>query len=415
MKDTLLIKNIGELVTCSGFTSKKGSEMKELHTLHNVSILIEKGIIKEIINSPQPKAISEKDIEVIDAMGSSVLPGFVDSHTHFIFSGYREEEFYLRFQGTSYMDIMKAGGGIANSVNKTRAASKEELVQLGKKRLDDMLSMGITTLEGKSGYGLDLDTEMCQLEAMRTLNEAHAVDIVSTFLGAHALPKEYSGRKKEYIDFIIHKVLPVVKNRNLAEFCDVFCEKNVFEIEESRYLLEEAKKLGFKLKLHADEIVAIGGTELACELGAVSADHLLQASDKGIKALANSSTIATLLPCTAFSLKEDYARGREMIDAGCAVALATDFNPGSCFTHSIPLLIALACYNMNLSLEEVITALTINGAAALNREKHIGSIDVNKEADLIILKYPSYKFLLYNLGMNVVSKVIKRGILVKTN
>lgn len=278
-----------------------------------------------------------------------------------------------------------------------------------------MLSMGITTLEGKSGYGLDLDTEMCQLEAMRTLNEAHAVDIVSTFLGAHALPKEYSGRKKEYIDFIIHKVLPVVKNRNLAEFCDVFCEKNVFEIEESRYLLEEAKKLGFKLKLHADEIVAIGGTELACELGAVSADHLLQASDKGIKALANSSTIATLLPCTAFSLKEDYARGREMIDAGCAVALATDFNPGSCFTHSIPLLIALACYNMNLSLEEVITALTINGAAALNREKHIGSIDVNKEADLIILKYPSYKFLLYNLGMNVVSKVIKRGILVKTN
>lgn len=415
MKDTVLIKNIGELVTCSGFTSKKGSEMKELHTLNNVSILIEKGIIKEIINSSNPQMASEESVEVIDAEGCSVLPGFIDSHTHFIFSGYREEEFYLRFQGTSYMDIMKAGGGIASSVNKTRAASKEEFVQLGLQRLDDMLSMGITTLEGKSGYGLDLDTEICQLESMKTLNEDHAVDVVSTFLGAHALPKEYSGKKKEYIDFIIDKVLPVVKNRNLAEFCDVFCEKNVFEIQESRYLLEEAKKLGFKLKLHADEIEAIGGTELACELEAVSADHLLQASDKGIKDLASSNTIATLLPCTAFSLKEDYARGRQMIDSGCAVALATDFNPGSCFTHSIPLLIALACYNMNLSLEEVITALTINGAAALNREKYIGSIDVNKQADLIILKYPSYKFLLYNLGMNVVSKVIKKGVLVKTN
>ncbi len=415
MKDTLLVKNIGELVTCSGFTSKKGSEMKELHILNNVSILIEKGIIKEIIDSKEPNINSLKDIEVIDAKGCSVLPGFVDSHTHFIFSGYREEEFYLRFKGTSYMDIMKAGGGIANSVNKTRAATKEELIELGHERLEEMLSMGITTLEGKSGYGLDLNAEIRQLEAMKRLNETHAIDVVPTFLGAHALPKEYSGRRKEYLDFIIQNVLPKVKDENLAEFCDVFCEKNVFEIHESKYLLQEAKKLGFKLKLHADEIEAIGGTELACELGAISADHLLQASDKGIKNLAESNTIATLLPCTAFSLKESYARGREMIDAGCAVALATDFNPGSCFTHSIPLLIALACYNMNLSLEEVITALTINGASALNREKYIGSIDVNKQADLIILKYPSYKFLLYNLGMNVVSRVIKKGVLVKSN
>ncbi|WP_040212289.1 imidazolonepropionase [Clostridium polynesiense] len=415
MRNNLIIKNIGELVTCSGFTSKKGSEMQELHILKDVSIIVEKGVIKEIISSKEQLGCDFENYEIIDAEGCCVLPGFVDSHTHFIFSGYREEEFYLRVKGTSYMEIMKRGGGIANTVNNTREASKEELIELGKRRLDDMLKMGITTVEGKSGYGLDLNTEVLQLKAMKDLDKSHAVDIVSTFLGAHALPKEYTGRKKEYLDFIINEVLPIVTNEELAEFCDVFCEKNVFEVDESRYLLERAKSMGMKLKLHADEIEGIGGTELACELKAVSADHLLQASDNGIKALAASNTIATLLPCTAFSLKESYARGRKMIDEGCAVALATDFNPGSCFTQSIPLLIALACYNMNLSLEEVINALTINGAAALNREKIIGSIDKGKQADLIILKYPSYKFMLYNLGTNIVNKVIKKGVLVKEN
>ena len=409
MGNNIIIKDIKELVTCSGFKAKKGKEMQELNILNNYSLLIEDGIIKDIKPSWEDLDMNKGTYEIIQGEELSVLPGFVDSHTHFVFAGYREDEFYERFKGTPYMEIMNRGGGIANTVTKTREADKEDLIKIGRERLKEMISMGITTVEGKSGYGLDLSSELLQLEVMKELQKEGKVEIVSTFLGAHAFPKEFKGSKLDYIKYIVKEVLPIVKEKDLAEFCDVFCEKNVFEIEESRYLLEAAKAMGFKLKLHADEIVSLGGTELGCELGAVSCDHLLQASDKGIKTLASSSTIATLLPCTAFSLKEDYARGRLMIDEDCAVALASDLNPGSCFTQNIPFLIALACYNMNLTLEEAITALTINGAAALGREKTIGSIDIGKQADLVLLKYPSYKFLLYNVATNIVDKVIKRG------
>ncbi len=409
MVDNIIIKNIKELVTCSGFKAKKGREMQELNILNGYSLLIEDGIIKDIKSSWKDLEIGKGEYEIIDGEEFSILPGFVDSHTHFIFAGYREEEFYERFKGTPYMEIMNRGGGIANTVDKTRGAAKETLLNLGRERIKEMLSMGITTVEGKSGYGLDLDSELLQLQVMKELQEEGKIDIAATFLGAHAFPKDFHGTKLDYIKYIIKEVLPLVREKGLAEFCDVFCEKNVFEIEESRYLLEAAKSMGFKLKLHADEIASLGGTELGCELGAVSCDHLLQASDHGIKALASSKTIATLLPCTAFSLKESYARGRRMIDEGCAVALASDLNPGSCFTQSIPFLIALACYNMNFTLEEAITALTINGAAALGRENKIGSIDIGKQADLVILKYPSYKFLLYNVATNIVDRVIKKG------
>lgn len=409
MSGNIIIKNIKELVTCSGFAAKKGREMQELCILKDYSLLIEEGIIKDIKPSWEELKTSRNDYEIIQGEELSILPGFVDSHTHFVFAGYREEEFYERFKGTPYMEIMKRGGGIANTVDKTRGADKDTLIKLGRERIKEMISMGITTVEGKSGYGLDLDSELLQLQVMKELQEEGEVDIAATFLGAHAFPKDFQGTKLDYIKYIIKEVLPLVKEKDLAEFCDVFCEKNVFEIEESRYLLEAAKNMGFKLKLHADEIVSLGGTELGCELGAVSCDHLLQASDEGIKALASSNTIATLLPCTAFSLKESYARGRRMIDEGCAVALASDLNPGSCFTQSIPFLIALACYNMNLTLEEAITALTINGAAALGRENIIGSIDIGKQADLVLLKYPSYKFLLYNVATNIVDRVIKKG------
>jgi imidazolonepropionase len=247
---------------------------------------------------------------------------------------------------------------------------------------------------------------------MRELNNCHPVDIAPTFMGAHAIPEEYKGRQDEYMDYMIEMVMPEIADRNLAEFCDVFCEENVFSVEQSRRLLLKAKDNGMKIKIHADEIVQLGGAELAAEIGAVSADHLLQASDQGITDIVEAGVVATLLPGTAFCLKEPYARARYMIDKNCAVALATDLNPGSCFSGSIPLIFALATLYMNMSTEEVIAALTINGAAALDRAETIGSLDVGKIGDAVILEYPSYKFIPYHTGVNIVEKVIKKGKLI---
>jgi imidazolonepropionase len=413
MKNRILIKNASELVTCSGFKAKHGKEMSDLHVIKDGALVVEGGIIKAVGTTAEILGrYSEEEFDVIDAGGKAVLPGFVDSHTHFVFGGYRAEEFSWRLRGDKYMDIMKRGGGIASSVKSTRETSKEQLMDAGARRLSSMLSFGVTTVEGKSGYGLDFDTEIKQLEVMKELDETHPVDVVRTFMGAHAVPVEYAGRADDYIGFITGSVLPQVAEKKLAEFCDVFCEDNVFSIEQSRKLLSKAKELGLSLKIHADEIVQLGGAELAAELGAVSADHLLQASDEGIRAMAESSVISTLLPCTAFSLRESFARGREMIDSGCAVALATDFNPGSCFTESSALVFALACIQMNLSIEEAVTALTINGAAAVKRADEIGSIDVGKKADIIMLEFPSYKFIPYHVGVSTVEKVIKNGKLV---
>lgn len=408
----IIIKNAAQLVTCSGYSAKKGRQMSDLSIIENGTVVITDGKISYVGKDANCPPLSDfPNHEVVDAKGKAVLPGFIDSHTHFIFGGYREEEFSWRMRGDSYMSIMERGGGIHNTMTATRNASLEELKESGRKRLDRMLAMGVTTVEGKSGYGMDKDTELKQLEVMKALDEEHPVDIVSTFMGAHATPSEYKRREDDFLDYMIKEVMPVVKEKNLAECCDIFCEKNVFDIEQSRRYLTAARDLGFKLKIHADEIVTLGGTELATELNALSADHLLQASDKGIERLAESNTVATLLPCTAFSLKEHYARGRYMIDMGCAVALATDLNPGSSFTNSIPLLFALACIYMQLSPEEAVTALTINAAAAVGKAGKIGSIDVGKQGDLVILEYPSYKFLPYHIGMNIVEKVVKKGIL----
>lgn len=408
----IIIKNAAQLVTCSGFSAKKGREMSNLSVIENGTVIVSGGIITYVGKDANCPPLSDfPNHEIIDATGKAVLPGFVDSHTHFIFGGYREEEFSWRMRGDSYMSIMERGGGIHNTMTATRNASFDELKNSGRKRLNSMLAMGVTTVEGKSGYGMDKATELKQLEVMKSLNEEHAVDIVSTFMGAHATPTEYKGRENDFLDYMIEEVIPEVKEKNLAECCDIFCEKNVFDIEQSRRYLTAARDLGFKLKIHADEIVTLGGAELAAELKALSADHLLQASDKGIGDLAESGVVATLLPCTAFSLKEHYARGRYMIDSGCAVALATDLNPGSSFTNSVPLLFALACIYMQLSPEEALTALTINGAAAVGKADKTGSIDVGKQGDLVILEYPSYKFLPYHIGMNIVEKAIKKGIL----
>lgn len=407
---TLILKNASQVVTCSGFKAKKGNEMNDIGLIENASVVVQDEKIVAVGADLDLSAYP--DAEVIDCAGKTILPGFVDSHTHFVFGGYRDDEYSWRLRGDSYMDIMQRGGGIANSVNATRAASVETLMSVGKKRLDSMIRFGVTTVEGKSGYGLDYETEIKQLEVMKALNESHSIDIVTTFMGAHSVPVDYKGRGGEFIDFLIEKVMPEVSERKLAEFCDIFCEQNVFSVEESRKLLSAAKAMGFKTKIHADEIVQLGGAELAAEIGCTSADHLLQASDEGILAMADKNVIATVLPCTAFSLREHFARARKMIDDGCAVAVATDFNPGSCFTESVPLAIALCTLNMQMSIEEVVTALTLNGAAAVGRADQIGSIDVGKQADLVIHEFPSYKFLPYHIGVSTVEKVIKKGRLI---
>lgn len=412
-KGNLVILNAQEVVTCSGFKGKSGSEMQNLGVVTHASVIVEDGIITKITKDPiDGSAFEKKGFKVIDASGKCVLPGFVDSHTHLIFGGYREDEYNNRLNGMDYMEIMNRGGGIINSVRGTQESSKETLLEVGIKRLNSMAGFGVTTVEGKSGYGLDLETEVKQLEVMKELNKMHSLDIVTTFLGPHARPIAYKDNPDAFIDFMIEDVLPVVDDNGLAEFADIFCEENVFSIEQSKRFLLEAKKRGFKLKIHADEIVQLGGAELAAELGAYSADHLLQASDAGIDAMRAAGVVATLLPCTAFSLKEPYARVRFMIDQGLVVALATDFNPGSCFTESIPLLIALATNQMGMTIEETITALTINGAAALDRADQIGSIDVGKKADLTVHEFPSYKFLPYHIGVSTVEKVIKNGVLI---
>jgi imidazolonepropionase len=410
MKKGLIIKDASQIVTVSGFKAKKGKEMNDIGVIENSSILIKNGkIIKVGTFDEIHSEVVLEDYEIIDAKGKTITPGFIDPHTHVVFGGYRADEYTWRLRGDSYVDIMNRGGGIASSVTKTRDASFDELVNSGLSRLKSMVRFGVTTIEGKSGYGLDFETEMKQLRVMKKLDQMQPVDIVRTFLGPHAVMPEYKGREMEFIELINKEMLPFVKEENLAEFVDIFTEKNVFELEESRVYLEKAKELGFKIKMHADEIYPLGGAELAAEFGAISADHLLKVSDKGIEMMKENDVIATLLPLTAFSLKEEYARARDMIDSGLAVALATDLNPGSCFSESIPLVIALATLYMNMTPEETIAALTLNAAAAIDKADVIGSIDEGKQADLLIHEFDSYHYIAYHFGVSSVEKVIKKG------
>lgn len=406
----LILTNINELVTCGGKAPKCGLDMNDIGIIRDACVVIDDerisavGISKDILAQYNINEYKE-----IDCSKKAVLPGFIDSHTHFVFGGYRSREFSMRLAGSSYMDIQNSGGGIARTVESTRNSSINELIELGLKRADSMLSFGVTTAEGKSGYGLDRDNELKQLKAMKKIDILHPIDIVSTFMGAHSVPKEFKDKELEYLEFLIKEVLPVVKEEKLAEFVDIFCEQGVFSIEHSEFYLSKAKELGFKLKLHADEIVQTGGAELCAKLNAISADHLLYASEKGVKEMAEKGVIAILLPATAFNLKENYANARYMIETGCAVALATDFNPGSSFTNSIPLVIALAAINMGMNIKEIVTALTINGACAVDRQSEIGSIEIGKKADIIILDFPSIDFLSYHTGINIVKTVIKNG------
>lgn len=409
------------IVTPCGHSACKGDAMSRLTTIKDGCVIVRDGLIEYV--GPRADAQDllaeykkdKSDISFIDAGGRALLPGFVDSHTHLIFGGFRPDEFEWRLKGDTYMSIMQRGGGIQSTVNATRATSEDELVNRAQWFLDRMSSMGVTTVEAKSGYGLDAETEEKMLRAIRRLadKDGQPIRIVSTFLGAHAVPKEYAGRTDEYVDLIIKEMLP--RFREMTDCCDIFCEKNVFEIEESRRLLKAAKDMGYKLKLHADEIVQLGGAELAAELGALSADHLLHVSDAGVEAMAKAGVVATLLPLTAFTLKEPYAPARKFIDAGAAVALATDLNPGSCFSGSIPLSIALACIYMKMSIEETITALTLNGAAAIGKADEIGSIEKGKRADFVMLNTDNINILPYYVGMNCVKTTIFGGRVVCEN
>ncbi len=397
------------IYTPQGYSALRGAEMGAIRHIDDGEVEVTDGVITYV--GPTREIEDDGHTHIIDAGGRALLPGFVDSHTHMVFGGFRPEEFMWRMRGDTYMSIMERGGGIVSTMRATREASVEELEAKTRGFIDTMSRMGVTTVEGKSGYGLDHDAEIRQLEVMKRINEdpARKVDIAITFLGAHALPPEYAGRHDDYIDFLIEVMLPEIKARGLAENCDIFCEKGVFTVEQSRRLLKAAAQAGFGLKVHADEIVTTGGAELAAELGALSADHLLHASDEGIKAMAQSGTVATILPLTAFTLREPFARVRDMIDSGCAVALATDLNPGSCCSGSIPLTFALACIYMHMSVEEAVTAMTLNGAAAIGRADSIGSIEEGKLGDLVLLCSDTPAFLPYYTGMNSVNTVIKRG------
>jgi len=399
----ILIKNANELITLRGPNSpRKNKEMGDIGIIENGSVAIKNGVITEVGKNLKIKAET-----VIDAKGKTVMPGFVDPHTHLVFSGSREFELDWKLKGLSYIDIKKKGGGITYTVDKTRKASVDKLFDEAILRLDRMLFYGTTTCEAKSGYGLNTETELKILKVNKKLNDTHPVDIVSTFLGAHAIPKEHN--VDDYVKIVIDEMLP--KASKYAEFCDVFCEKGFFTYAQSKKILEAGKKYGLKPKIHADEIVDTSGATLAAEVGAISAEHLLMTSDKGIKDMAKAGVIGVMLPGTPFCLMmKDYAPARKMIDSGVPVALATDLNP-NCYVENMQFMIQLACFNMKMTPAEAITAATFNAACAINRQKDIGSIEKGKQADIIILDAPNHLYMPYHFGINHVETVIKKGLI----
>ena len=407
----ILVKDISELHTFKGpKRPRKGEEMKDTGKIEKGALAVKDGEIIEVGDSQELDSRYEAD-RVVKASGKTVIPGFVDPHTHLVFAGSREDELQMKIEGKTYMEILEEGGGILRTVRSTRRASKEELQEQALKRLDNMLENGTTTVEAKSGYGLDKETEIKTLEVVRSLDEEHAVDLVPTYLGAHSLPPEFE-ESSDYIDFCIKEVLPEMIERELAEYCDVFCEKGVFTADESRRLLEAAKENGLKLRVHADEIENIGCSKMASEIGAVSAEHLVKTSEDDIKKMAESRTIGILLPGTPFMLMDDeYSPAREMIEKGMAVALATDLNP-NCWTESMQAVITLACLQMKMTPSEALTAATFNAAMSLERED-IGSLEEGKKADFLILDVPNHKHIPYRFGVNLVEEVYKDGQKVK--
>ncbi|RJS64523.1 imidazolonepropionase [Priestia filamentosa] len=415
MTKPIWIKHATQLATLAGEGKGPRSQeaMSELGLIEDGSLWIENGIIQAVGTTNElEKRYAEKlhTADIVEASNHLVTPGLVDPHTHVVYGGSREREFEMRLEGTTYMDIMNAGGGIHATARMTREAIEEELLEQTMSRLDSFLAHGVTMVESKSGYGMNLETELKQLRVMKELQQKHAIDLIPTFMGAHAVPPEFKGKEDEFVDYLIDKMLPIVAEENLAEFNDVFCEKGVFTPEQSKRILEAGKEYGLVPKIHADEIEPYGGAELAAKVGAISAEHLLKASDEGIHAMAKAGTIACLLPATALYLREEAAAGRKMIDAGVPVAISTDCNPGSSPTTSMPLVMNLACISMRLTPAEALTAATYNAACAINRQEKVGSIEVGKQADIVLWDVKNYQELQYLFGVNHVKAVWKKGV-----
>jgi imidazolonepropionase len=394
---------------------RRGPTMGELSLIQDGAVAMKGDRVVLVGNTQEVLAAAGNGCKLIDASGKVVMPGFVDPHTHVVFAGDRASEFEMRLQGASYLEILAAGGGIMNTVRATREAAIGEIVSQSRKRLDIMMAHGTTTAEAKTGYGLNTEGELKMLEAIRLLDESHAIDLVPTFLGAHAIPAEYKDRVDEYVSLVVDEMMPAIEaarylDHQLPLFCDVFCEEGAFSLGQSRRILQRAKDLGMGLKIHADEFNSLGGTALAVELGAASADHLARTPEKEIRLLADSNTVGVLLPGTPFGLAEDhYAPARKMIDLGAAVALATDLNPGTCYCESMPFMMALACRHMGMTPAEAIVASTINAAHAVGLGYEVGSLEIGKKADLLVLDIPDYRHLSYLFGTNLVETVIKAG------
>ncbi|SFA95680.1 imidazolonepropionase [Lentibacillus halodurans] len=414
MGQSLLIKNAAQVVTMAGHSEQpaKRDEMQELSIIENGSVLMQDGQIKAVGKLAELEQQYQEIIagaETIDATGKTVTPGLIDPHTHLVHAGTRENEYAMRLKGQSYMEIMNAGGGIHATTRATREADFDQLYDESKQRLDTFFQYGVTTVESKSGYGLSLGQELKQLEVAVKLNQYHAMDIVSTFMGAHAVPIDERDNPEPFVRRVIDEMIPEVARRKLAKFNDVFCERGVFTPDQSRRILEAGREYGLVPKIHADEIEPYGGAELAAEVSAISADHLLKASDEGIRKMAENDVMGVLLPGTAFFLMAEFADARKMIDGGVPVALSTDANPGSSPTLSLQFIMNLGCLKMGMTPEEVLAATTINAAHAIDCADHIGSLEAGKQADIVIFDIPNYLMLSYQYGMNHVDTVVKRG------
>ncbi|HOM72670.1 MAG TPA: imidazolonepropionase [Armatimonadota bacterium] len=399
----LLILNAAQLVTPG-----KGWKLKVIKD-GAVAVKGEKIAALGKTDDVLPLVKKTTGLTVIDAAGKVVCPGYVDPHTHLVYAGSRAEEFALRLQGMPYMEIAKRGGGINSTVKATRKASVEDLAGFARERLARMLGWGTTTAEVKTGYGLSTSSEMKMLQAIRLAADSQPVELVPTFMGAHEVPPDYRERHQDYVDLVVDKMIPAAAKTSLAEFCDVFTETGVFSIEESRRILLKAKQMGMLPKVHADEITPLGGAELAAEVGAVSADHLVYVSDSGIAAMKQTGVVPVLLPGTSFFLDSKYAPARKMIEHGLPVALATDHNPGTCTIEGMPVIIGLACLKLKMTPEEALIAATLNAAKAIRRDKLVGTLEPGKQADILILKVPDYREIPYHFGTNPVDTVVKKG------
>lgn len=409
-----LIKNISSLVTVNakGKPFKIGSEMQDIGEIKNGAMLFDDTLQKLGRTKEIEEYVAKKNIEVdetMDASGKTVLPGFVDSHSHIVFSGNRSEEFGRRLRGVTYQQIAEEGGGIQTTVKATRKATIDELYHNGKNLAESAIRYGTTTIESKSGYSLSTEGELNQLRASKKLNQELPIEVVPTFLGAHDFPIEYKNDRKKYIEIIKNEMLPQVKAENLAEFGDAFIDKGYYTLDEGRSVLEACLDIGLDIKVHCDELADVAAAKLSAELGAISADHLLYVSDESIKAMEKNGTVAGLLPGTAYFIRMPYAPARKIIDSGVITCIATDCNPGSCFTENMQLILSLSVINMGMTAEEAITAATLNGAHSLKRGEKIGSLEIGKDSDFVVFDTPNYTDIFYHFGVNLLSQTWAKG------